>query len=309
MREQFDDYEKRIMEEIDRQAEEIQQALKECPQAAEARASETLDQKVYAGIEAYEKAVAARKNSEEVTNTNTDTTDTEDAAFAALSEEDREALRLGRELQARRKEESSKTSKKKVGIRKHIGRIAAAVVVVVITASVGVKSIGGAERIVEIVKDTFNGREVSKINSSKDAVKNDDVEEEQAYQQIKDELGIDPVKIVIMPGEMKYKYCEVDSDIRMAQLLYNYGNKNISYFIDASYTKESWGTDIEDKKTDEYDYIKDKLEAKVTEYELTETGEMEYTAEFEYQGIYYQLTAAIEWEKFEEILKNLHFPA
>lgn len=301
MREQFDDYGKKIMEEIDREAEEIQRAMEKCPEAAKAEAKDTLDQKVYAGIEAYEKAV------------------TKNAAVASLSEEDREALRLGRELQARRREEESrkasgkksdgKPTGKKPGMRKYIQRIAAAVVVLVVAASVGVEAIGGPERVVEIVKDTFYGREVSKISSSKDAVKKDDVEEEQAYQQIEDDLNIDPVRILITSGEMKYKYCDIDKDVRIAQLLYSYEERNVSYLIDASYTKETWGTDIEDGKTDEYVYTEGKLEVEVTEYELPESKEKRYSAEFEYQGVYYQLTGTMDKEVFEEILKNLHFPS
>lgn len=318
MREQFDDYEKRIMEKIDREAEEIQHAVENCSEAAEARASETLDQKVYAGIEAYEKAVATRKASEKHMEEadgeladNAETDGIEDTAIAALSEKDREALRLGRELQARLKEEDSKkTSRKKTGIQKYIRRIAAAVVVLIITASVGVQSIGGPERIVEIVQTTLAGRDSSRVNSGKKEAKIvEDVEESKAYQEIKDELGIDPVKVLVVPGKMKYKYCEVDSDIRMAQFLYEYDDRNLSYLIDASYTEETWGTDIEDKKIDEYIYTNGELEAKVTEYKVEESDEKRYSAEFEYDGVYYQLIGTINKEEFEEILKNLYFPS
>lgn len=308
MREQFDDYEKRIMEEIDREAEDIQRALEKCPQALEAKADKTLDQKIYAGIEAYENAVARRKNSEE--SANAGDADMEDKALAALSEEDREALRLGRELQARRRGKSGKTAQKRMGMGKYIRHIVAAVVILVVVTGAGVKSIGGPERIVEIVKTTFGGRGASRVNSSKDITKStEDSEEEQAYQQIKDELGIDPVKVFPVLEDMRYKYCEVDSGIRIAQILYEYGDKNISYVIDASYTSETWGIDIEDEKTDEYIYTKNKQEMQITEYELPESGEKEYMAKFEYEGIYYQLVAVMEKKNFEEILENLHFPS
>ncbi|MDO4313033.1 MAG: DUF4367 domain-containing protein [Eubacteriales bacterium] len=303
MREQFDDYEKKIMEKIDREAEEIQRSLNEDPQVRNIKVNEQLDQKVYARIEEYEKAVAKRNSREDAS---TDANEADDITLAGLSEENREALRLGKELMRRREEkERRKAARRNAGMWK---RFVAAVVVLILLVGTGVNSIGGPERVVEMVTSTFNGREVSKVNSSKDNVKNDGSEEEQAYQQIKDELGIDPVKIFPVLKEMKYKYCEIDEDIRMVQLLYEYRERNISYLIDASYTKETWGTDIEDHKIDEYIYTTEKLKAEITEYELSKSKEKEYTAEFEYKGIYYQLTAVMSWEQFEEILKNLHFP-
>lgn len=310
MRDQFDNYEKRIMEKLDREAEEIERRIGEDPQAAEAVVGDELDRKVYARVEAYENAVAARNGSgmDGVVRAE----ETEDGRPEGLSDEDWEAMRLGRELQRRRREEESrKETREKT--RKFVGRwkhIVAAAAVLALVAGLGVNSIGGPNRVVEIIELVIGGREISKVNSSTDDVKLTTEEEEmEAYQQIKDELGIDPVRLLELPGGTKFKYCEVDSEIYLAQMLYEYGGKNVSYLIDGSYTEETWVTDVEDMIVDEYPYVKGKLNAIITEYQLAENDEKKYSAEYEYKGIYYQLIGTMTWEEFENILNNLYFPS
>lgn len=305
MRNQIDDYEKKIMEKLDQEAEEIERRIEENPQVTEFEASEGLDRKVYAGVEAYENAIARKTSAGTDYSGRAENTDISD--LTGLTEGDREALRLGRELQRRRREkERRKETRKFAGGWK---RAVAVVVALVLIVGFGVDSIGGPNRVVEIIGLAIGGRELSKVNSSSDNVKitGEDAEKE-AYQQIKDELGIDPVRLIGFSGGIVYKGCEVDSDIRIAQILYEYGAGNVSYLIDASYTKETWGVDVEDTKVDEYPYVKGKLNAKIAEYQLPGDKGMKYSAEFEYKGIYYQLIGTLDWKEFEKILINLHFP-
>ena len=208
-------------------------------------------------------------------------------------------------LERRRKRANRRAAWKAAGKWKHI---AAVFLIFSLTAGVGVTSVGGAERIVEMVKGTLGSRDSTKVNFSRKPVKEtDDSAEEKAYQQIKDELGIDPVRILGFSGGVEFRDCEVDSESRMARLLYAYGDRNVSYLVDASYTEELWGTDIEDKKLDDYIYTLGELSIVVTEYQIVDSREKRYSGEFEYNGIYYQLTGTMTKKKFEKILKNLYF--
>ena len=108
---------------------------------------------------------------------------------------------------------------------------------------------------------------------------------------------------------MIYEYSEIDADMQMAQLLYKFGDANISYIMSIPYYEELMGSDLEDDVTNRYDFEEGKLKAKVTEYELPESKKKRYSATFEYQGVYYQLIGTIEKADFEKILKNLHFPS
>lgn len=290
MKEHLNDYEKRIWEGIDKDAEEIIKMVEADPEAMSAEPSEEMDRKIYAMIPGHEDA------------------DSEDSAMECLSEEDQEALRLGRELQKRRKEKEEEKSRAKR--RHHWKRITAAAAVMVLVIGIGTTGVGGPKRIVEMVEQAVGDRQVSKVNSSKKSAKTIDNEaEEQAYQEIKDKLGFDPVKMLKISGNMKYKYCEVDEDMQMAQLVYKNGNANVSYVMSSSYYEELIGVDLEDTITDSYTLEKGKLKAKVMEYELPESKKKRYSATFEYQGVYYQLIGTIEKADFEEILKNLHFPS
>lgn len=309
MRNQLDDYERKIIEKLDQEAREIERRIEENPQMAEFEADEGLDRKVYAGVEAYENAIAGKAGAGADNLGRAEDTDISDVT--GLSKDDLEALRLGRELQRRRRKKKHwKTRGEKT--RKFVGgwkRIVAAVVVLVLIAGVGVDSIGGPNRVVEIIGLAIGGRELSKINSSTDDVKiTDRDEEKEAYQQIEDKLGLNSVRVKAIDKKMKYKYCEIDADIRTAQLLYILGDSNIFFLVSDSYTEELWSVDIEDKAKDEYSYKKGRLDAKIIEYELSESKEKKYVAKFEYKGIYYQLIGTVKWRDFEKILKNLHFP-
>lgn len=290
MKEHLNDYEKRIWEGIDKDAEEIIKMVEADSEAMSAEPSEEMDRKIYAMIPGHEDA------------------DSEDSAMEGLSEEDLEALRLGRELQKRRKEKEEEKSRAKR--RHHRKRITAAAAVLVLVIGIGTTGVGGPKRIVEMVEQAVGDRQVSKVNNSKKRAKTIDNEaEEQAYQEIRDQLGFDPVRVVRFDENMKYSYCEIDEDMEMAQLLYKNGSANVSYVMSSSYYEELIGVDLEDAITDSYTLEKGKLKAKVMEYELPESKKKRYSATFEYQGVYYQLIGTIEKADFEEILKKLHFPS
>ena len=290
MKEHLNDYEKRIWEGIDKDAEEIIKMVEADPEAMSAEPSEEMDRKIYAMIPGHEDA------------------DSEDSAMEGLSEEDQEALRLGRELQKRRKEKEEEKSRAKR--RHHWKRITAAAAVLVLVIGIGTTGVGGPKRIVEMVEQAVGGRQVSKVNNSKKRAKTIDNEaEEQAYQEIKDKLGFDPVKLIKPNEKLKYAYCEVDEDMQMARFLYKCGDTNISYVMSLAYHEELMGADLEDDVTNRYNFAEGKLKAEVTEYELSESKRKRYSATFEYRGVYYYMIGIIEKADFEEILKNLHFPS
>ena len=175
---------------------------------------------------------------------------------------------------------------------------------------IGATGVGGPKRIVEMVEQAVGGRQVSKVNSSKKEPKEIESDDEsKAYQQIKDQLGFDPARIIAVDKEMIYEYSEIDADMQMAQLLYKFGDANISYIMSIPYYEELMGSDLEDNITNKYNYKEGKLNAEVTEYELPESNKKEYSAKFEYKGVYYHIIGTIKKEDFEEILKNLHFPS
>lgn len=227
-------------------------------------------------------------------------------AYAKLSEEDREALRLGREMLKNQSEEKKiYTMRRK---KSNIRRIVALAAVLILVMAVGMTSFGGPERMLQFMKSSVGGREVSQVDSSDKNKIIEEEDEEKAYEKIADEFGIEPVRIIWRPTNMKFKKMELDPEIQVAELDFQYNGKKVEYFVSASYGEVSWGYGNEDKKIEQYHCEQVKIaDIEVTGYETPETERNRYVAEFEYKKLYYSLSGELTKEEMENILKNLHF--
>ena len=225
-------------------------------------------------------------------------------AYAKLSEEDQEALRLGREMLKNQSEEKIiYTMHRK---KRNIRRIVALAAVLILVMAVGMTSIGGPERMLQFVKSSVGGRQVSKVNSSDKNKIIEEEDEEKAYDKIGEEFGIEPVRIIWRLRGMEFIKMELDTDIQVAELDYIRDREKMEFIISASYGKVSLGADNEDEIIDHY-YIKENVPIEVTEYKTPETETNRYKAEFKYNNLYYCLTGTMTKEEMENILKNLYF--
>ena len=225
-------------------------------------------------------------------------------AYAKLSEEDREALRLGREMLKNQSEEKKiYTIRRK---KRNIRRIVALAAVLILVMAVGMTSFGGPERMLQFMKSYVGGRQVSKVNSSDKNKIIEEEDEEKAYDKIGEEFGIEPVRIIWRLKGMEFIKMELDTDIQVAELDYIRDREKMEFIISASYGKVSLGADNEDEIIDHY-YIKENVPIEVTEYKTPETETNRYKAEFKYNNLYYCLTGTMTKEEMENILKNLYF--
>lgn len=226
-------------------------------------------------------------------------------AYAKLSEEDQEALRLGREMMKNQSEEKKiYTMRRK---KRNIRRIVALAAVLILVMAVGMTSFGGPERMLQFVKSSVGDRQVSKVNSSDKNKIIEEEDEEKAYEKIAEEFGIEPVQFVWRPVGMQFKKMLLDTDIQLAELEYLYNGENTEFMISASYGEVSMGADNEDEITDHFYKQEKKIQIEVTEYKTPDTGTNRYKAEFKYKNLYYCLTGTMTKEEMENILKNLYF--
>lgn len=226
-------------------------------------------------------------------------------AYAKLSEEDQEALRLGREMLKNQSEEKKiYTIRRK---KRNIRRIVALAAVLILVMAVGMTSIGGPERMRQFMKSSVGGRQVSKVNSSDKNKIIEEEDEEKAYEKIGEEFGIEPVRLWWYPENMEFENMILDTDIQVAEIDYLYNSERTEFIISASYGKVSMGADNEDEITDHYYKQEKKIQIEVTEYKTPETGTNRYKAEFKYKNLYYCLTGTMTKEEMENILKNLYF--
>lgn len=288
-----DDFDNFIKEGLEKQAEMEMQAVKNDDTLADLPddLKESMHQKIKERI---------RKAEEEK----------EQEKYAGLSEEDRKALELGRKMLEEENVTEFKTPAKKRMSRRGKLRLQHAlgfVAVLAVVMLVEVNSLGGPEKIVEIMKQRVVERDVEQINASSDSKIIVEENEEEAYQTIADEFGVEPVRIFIKPDGMKFEKLELDKNMQVAEMSYLYKNENIRYIINATYKDMAIGNDFEDGLTEEYWLESAKAKVLVKEYETPETKEKYYSAQYEYNELEYELVGMMSKEDFENIIKNLFF--
>lgn len=275
-------------EQMQKEAEQIEEELKKNPEIARLSPGDGAKERLYERIEEYERQQAVRR----------------------LSPEDQEALRLGRQIQKEkaREEESKAASRPGSGSKRFFKRLAGVAAVFVIVAAVGITGVGGPDRVMEVLQQMVGNREVTKVNSDdKDVIEFDRMEEEEAYQKVKDELGIEPVRIANNSTELEFTSVDIDNQLGTATVLYERNKQVVSYIISCAQNDEVWGFDVEDIFIKEYPYSLEKTTVTIQEYQILETEQKKYTSSFDYQDVHYQLTGIMTKEEMEEILNNLHF--
>lgn len=237
----------------------------------------------------------------------------EDAeVYDRLSEEDRRALELGRKVlreekeKEKEKEEKAFEGKSRKRHRRPRRVYIAVAAVLVATLAVSVSAMGGPERMVRMVRQVVGDREVEQVDSSDENLVIVEENEEEAYQKIADEFGVDPVKIIKKPEEFKFDSMVLDPSNIVAELWYKSKEKVIVLTINGSYEKTSWGVDVEDQLVQTYDQTLKKCEVEIREY-VSPSGDEKFSAQFAYNGLEYFLIGTVSQEEFDDLVRNLHF--
>ncbi len=271
-----------IKEELEREAEEIRQESVLSEEAMPAEAKERIRKGLEEKIEDYELGLR----------------------YPELSEEDRKALRLGHEM-LEKKKTGVKVMRRKRGIKFYVGLAA----VFVMVLGVGVVSLGGPERIVRLMKNAVGEREVEQIDSSEENLVIVQEDERKAYQVIKEELGVEPVRIVgsIEDEELLFDHMIFDKELQSAELYYSMKGEKLIYFVNASYRDTSWAIDMDDNLVEEYQLEKEGCPIDIKEYAVEETEKNKCLVSFQYNGLEYFIFGIMEQEEIEMIINKLHF--
>lgn len=305
-----------LMEELEREAAEIKKKIEQDPSLYGGGPDPALKNKI------WQKAEELRKQKE---------------IYQNLSEADKQALRLGRELQLRREEKAReeiseelvpeleelaagaedlqkkeempqkiRTMPVKKRHKKTIIALAAALVAVL---GLGITSFGDPGYVAETVNRILGGRKNVNINVAKDdnALEAENDQEEKVFQEIKDEFGFDPVRLDYKPQKMRMVDSMVDETLLTATIYYEFNNNIVTYMIIPVYRDVSFGYDLEDEIVNEYSITVNNVEIKITEYFIEDSKQHQYSANFRHDDVVYILTGVIEKEEFEKILENLHF--
>ena len=322
---------KLLKAELEKEAGEIMEEMDSDESLQDISFPEDLDEKMWSKIQEYEE---------------------QQKAYEKLSDDDKEAIRLGREVQALRGGENTKdhlkkdvesdsyidnvvpiehvkhetdnkasddgtngetekkAGKKKVKKRKRHWKVYGIVAIVTVLAMMwSMVSIGGTPFFGRVLNDIIGDREMVKVNTEREDGDKNKVaghDEEKVYEEIKESLGVDVVRLEGKPDNMSLVHSDIDKKLNRVCLIFANENTTLEYQIVVNYQEQSHGYDIEDEKIKEELIKEGGNEIRFTQYKLPDESK-ENTAEFVYQDVFYTLNAVMDEEDFKKILKNLYF--
>lgn len=298
MEEKFKQFLKKQME---KEAEQIEKEVLSNESLKEVQAPDTLREALAKSIKEYEK----KKRTDCQSEMSEEIGISIEEFCEKLSKEDRESY-----LRWRESEEKKKT--KKTRKRYHFPRKKRAVIVVaatmVLVLGIGMTSFGGRPYWLKVADLMLGNENTVKVNTEgEDRLETTKVDEKEAYEQIKEELGIEPVQLQYMPLGMEFDKCIVEKELGTATLYYTYKGKIIQYEMYMQHTNGSYSISQEDNYKNNYQLWNGNVSINVKELETIDSEEKEFFAAFKYQNAMYRVIGIMEKEEFEEILKNLYF--
>lgn len=331
-----------LHQEIEREVQEIEKEMARHTELDGLQVTEAMDRALLNKIEAYEREKeekrAAEKAGEDIRkirNASGEDITSDDAVdrrkpggkntfdmdedyeepddhdgFVEFSEElmpDLSRLAMG-ESGKRRKYTGESTEEKVVYRRKKKKYfLVSLAAVLIIVLGVSVNSVGSKsywKNVWQAVRgEPINGIDVDDMEKQN----TEDVDEVAAYKEIEDKIHIEPVRLMYKPAKMKLEDYEIYEEMLMARLVYKYQDEVIRYILYVNDADSSWGEKEEDTKIDEYFVLVNEIEVNVEEFQIPNNSKNRQVANFEYQGIHYQLTGAMEKIEFKKILENLYF--
>lgn len=245
------------------------------------------------------------------------------AACEAMPEKDKEALRLGREMQALKENgkdatgadenKDSEGTSKTVPFKKRRRKLYLLVAIVaILTFAIGMTSIGEVPLVTKIKNQILGTSKMVKMNSAREGdetVVESVGSEAEAYKEIQSIFDIKIAQLGYLPNEVIFIDDEIDSTLKKASLFYQCRNSILEYRISFAPTEQASGYEVEDKLLDEQTMIVNDVPIELRCYEIPDNKEISYVAHFEYKDIYYTLntTTDIDKEEIIQILKNLYF--
>lgn len=326
-----DNLDKLLKAELEKEAGEIMEEMDSDESLQDISFPEDLDEKMWSKIQAYEE---------------------QQKAYEKLSDADKEAIRLGREVQALRGGEDTKdrlkkdvesdsyidnvvpieygkhetdnkasddgtngetekeAGKKKVKKRKRHWKAYGIVAIVAVLAMMwSMVSIGGTPFFGKLWTQTIGDRKMTQVDTEReDGDKNevDDYDEFQVYEEIKEKLGVDVVRLKRTSEDMLLVQSDIDESLKRVCLIYENEDGIIQYQMEIQVENKSYGYDIEDEKIKEFQIEVGGHTIDVSQYQLPNGGK-ENVAKFVYKDVFYILNGIMDEEKFKDLLKNLYF--
>ena len=251
---------KLLKAELEKEAGEIMEEMDSDESLQDISFPEDLDEKMWSKIQEYEE---------------------QQKAYEKLSDDDKEAIRLGREVQALRGGENTKdhlkkdvesdsyidnvvpieyvkhetdnkasddgtneeiekkAGKKKVKKRKRHWKVYGIVAIVAVLAMMwSMVSIGGTPFFGKLWTQTIGDRKMTQVDTERedgDKNKTGDHDEAKVYEEIKESLGVDVVRLEGKPDNMSLVHSDIDKKLNRVCLIFANENTTLEYQIVVNY--------------------------------------------------------------------------
>ena len=262
-----DDSELMELEHID--PEILMEEINADPELRDVQAPEELRERVFAQIREYE----------------------EQRRLEALTEEDKEVIRLG------------KIHRRRLSRRKYVVLAAALVAVF----AIGTVSMGNESNLLNYIKHIVLGdeRTVSDKGSTEPI---QFVDEEEAYAKIEESFKFNPIKLEYLPSGIVFQEADFYEDMQEIYLYYGVGdNASVIYTIKPTFRESSYSTVVEDEKIQEYSIHVGEQEIFVSEYKITDSSSNRWLVSWTFQDIQYVLNITdMEQSEIELIVNDLN---
>lgn len=300
MKKKHEEMEELLRSELDREAQEI---------LAEIEADESL------------KDLKLPEENEEALLQKIQELEEKKAACEAMPEKDKEALRLGREMQALKENgkdatgadenKDSEGTSKTVPFKKRRRKLYLLVAIVaILTFAIGMTSIGEVPLVTKIKNQILGTSKMVKMNSAREGdetVVEEKHTEAEVYEEIERTFGNKVVEFGYLPEGVIFSDFEIDRTLNQATLFYQYLDSVLEYRISFLPTEQVAGYQVEDEIIDEQLLEVNGVSIELRCYEVTDSKEVLYVAQFENSDIHYMLNAITNMDEGEiiKILENL----
>lgn len=244
----------------------------------------------------------------------------EKATYERLSEKDKEALRIGREIQMQKENKidgggdnknPDYTDGKVVTFKKKKRRTYLIVAVVaVLVMMMGMNAVGEVPLVTELKNLIYGESEVTKVNSAREDANEFEEgrdKEVSAYEEIKDTFNVNIVRLDYKPDKTEIIDYEIDEVLNRATIIYLCDGSIMEYQMVFNYIDQSYGYMIEDELLSEEVFTVDDILIQLQKYQVNESDEIMYIAQYTYQDVQYKFNATtiLPEEEIKKILNNI----
>lgn len=226
--------------------------------------------------------------------------------YKGLSEEDQKALELGRQLLNQKAEEAEKNRKRSKKWKARTKQMAAVAAVLVCVFGVSVRSEAGRAYFMKMW-NFVSGNELSiKINKTGtgDVIRSLSEDEERMNQEIKEKLGVLPVKLMYMPENMSFLTYSINKEMRNCIETYEVNGNNFNIQIFCQNDNDSLIQRFDGELIDKV--ITNTKQMEIPVYKIVdENNKNMFIAQFEEEEVYYVISSSIDKEEFTKILRNI----